>query len=485
MDLKPLPPYIADLLCCAGNSQWGKRSAIIYARVVVSMADPEIGGPLEVTVTEALTTGLKGPAWRVFLTLEPPSIMDPASYKDFVTPRGINYHYFFSPAAAGKPTLVFLHGFPSNAHECWRHQVVFFVKQGYGVLASDLLGYGGTDKPTDVAMYAKSLMSADIISIMDRENINFKVYAIGHDWGCALTSGLATFYPSRFAGFAFLALGYLTPNPEFEINSFYAGFKAIAGHECFGYWHFFKEDGADKIIADHMDAFMSILYPQDPKSWLTDMAPRDKLKEWVVSDKVTPPPSYLTEEDFTRQKTELLKGGMAGPLCWYKQYATGVVVNDDKLVPKENYIIKQPVFFAATHEDYICVPKVALVTMKDVCPILTVRDYQTDHWVQIAQPAKIARKAARKKELEGNREFGARPEHSIIAIRSTTIQNNALFSLPNFFLILGFLVAKNERKVGYYCLVENANANLFLKKAKNEIYSCFPDSQQGSEKERT
>ncbi|KAJ7493644.1 alpha/beta-hydrolase [Mycena latifolia] len=329
--------------------------------------------------------------------------MDPASYKDFVTPRGIKYHYFFSPtispAAPDKPTVVFLHGFPSNALECWRHQVNFFVKQSYGVLAPDLLGYGGTNKPTDVAFYAKSLMSADIISIMDKENINTKVYAIGHDWiypsrGCALTSGLATFYPSRFAGFAFLAAGCHTPNPDFEINSFYEGYKAIAGHECFGYWQYYLRDATTPSAQTYhelaqMDAFMSILYPQDPKSWFTDAAPRDKLKEWVISDKVTPPPSYLSDKDFNRQKAELLKGGMAGPLCWYKQYATGVVVNDDKLVPKENYVIKQPVFFAAAHEDYICVPKVALVTMKDVCPNLTVRDYQTDHWVQLAAPEKV------------------------------------------------------------------------------------------------
>jgi hypothetical protein len=41
---------------------------------------------------------------------------------------------------------------------------------------------------------------------------------------------------------------------------------------------------------------MCILYPRDPRSWLTDMAPIDKIKEWVISDKVTPPPVYLTEE---------------------------------------------------------------------------------------------------------------------------------------------------------------------------------------------
>jgi hypothetical protein len=49
------------------------------------------------------------------------------------------------------------------------------------------------------------------------------------------------------------------------------------------------------------------------------------------------------------------------------------------VVPKENYIIKQPVFFGGGHEDYVCVPKAMLFTMKDVCPNLTVREYQTGH----------------------------------------------------------------------------------------------------------
>ncbi|KAJ7576173.1 hypothetical protein C8J56DRAFT_900102 [Mycena floridula] len=181
---------------------------------------------------------------------------DQSSYKDHVMPRGINYHYFFSPAESGKPSVIFLHGFPSSAYESWHHEIVFFVKKGYGVLAPDLLGYGSTDKPTETR-------------------------------GCALTSGLATFDPSRFAAFAFLPLGYHQPKPKFEPEAFYAGSKALAVSA----FHslviiLFKEDGADKIIADHIDAFMSILYPQESKAWLTDMGPRDK---------VTPPPSYLTE----------------------------------------------------------------------------------------------------------------------------------------------------------------------------------------------
>ncbi|KAJ7840987.1 alpha/beta-hydrolase [Mycena leptocephala] len=307
--------------------------------------------------------------------------MDPASYKDFVTPRGFKYHYFFSSAdsSGSKPTLVFLHGFPSNAHE-WRHQVGFFVQRGYGVLAPDLLGYGGTAKPTNVAAYAKSLMHEGIA--------NTKVYAIGHDWGCALTSGLATFYPTRFAGFGFLSVGHLAPTPDYDFEAFNAGIKAIVGYQCFGYWYFFAE-GADKIIANHIGAFLNILYPHDPKTWLTDMAPRDKLKNWVLSHKVTPPPSYLTQEDFDVHKAELLEGSLAGPLCWYKQYTTAMVAEDDKLVPKENYIIKQPVFFAATLNDYICRPEWGLLTLKPGCPNLTIKEYHTDHWVQLAVPEQL------------------------------------------------------------------------------------------------
>lgn len=48
--------------------------------------------------------------------------MDAALYKDFKVSRGLTYHYFYSPAAAGYPTLLFLHGFPSSSF-LWHKQV--------------------------------------------------------------------------------------------------------------------------------------------------------------------------------------------------------------------------------------------------------------------------------------------------------------------------------------------------------------------------
>lgn len=125
--------------------------------------------------------------------------MDPTSFKGEVKQfdvkrssaganHALTYSYFFRPASADKPTVLFLHGFPSNAYECWRYQIAFFANKGYGVLAPDLLGYGGTSKPKEVEAYAKSLMAGDIVEILKEEKILNtqgeppKVYAIGHDW---------------------------------------------------------------------------------------------------------------------------------------------------------------------------------------------------------------------------------------------------------------------------------------------------------------
>ena len=106
--------------------------------------------------------------------------MDLQSYKNFSTSRGVKYHYFYSPAQTSKPTLLFLHGFPSTALD-WRCIAPYFKDKGYGIVAPDMLGYGGTDKPVDPALYVPSLVTKDIIEILDAEGLQ-KVIGIGHDW---------------------------------------------------------------------------------------------------------------------------------------------------------------------------------------------------------------------------------------------------------------------------------------------------------------
>lgn len=115
--------------------------------------------------------------------------MDRASYKTVRTNRGFVYNYYASApdGTNNKPTLLFLHGFPSTSYD-WRRQVEFFALKGFPVIVPDLLGYGGTDKPADAQFYAWGDMAADVIDILDAEKVE-NVIAIGHDWWVVMHGG--------------------------------------------------------------------------------------------------------------------------------------------------------------------------------------------------------------------------------------------------------------------------------------------------------
>ena len=85
----------------------------------------------------------------------------------------------YPPVSKEKPTLLFLHGFPSSAFD-WRRQFGYFTSRGYGVLAPDLLGFGGTDKPLDPAAYTLKKQVAEQIELLDCVGVG-TVVSIGHD----------------------------------------------------------------------------------------------------------------------------------------------------------------------------------------------------------------------------------------------------------------------------------------------------------------
>ena len=108
--------------------------------------------------------------------------MDPRLYKNVTVRRGLTYRYYYSPPAdAGKPTLFFIHGFPSGSCE-WARQVVHLQPRGYGILVPDCLGYGGTDKPEDVESYRVKALSDDLLDVLEAEIPSGAVIGIAHDW---------------------------------------------------------------------------------------------------------------------------------------------------------------------------------------------------------------------------------------------------------------------------------------------------------------
>lgn len=96
-------------------------------------------------------------------------------------------------AEAGRgPDLLLLHGWPQHWWE-WRHLIPPLAKH-YHVLAPDLRGWGWSDAPP--GDYAKKTFAADILALLDSENID-RTRLIGHDWGGYTSFLLALEHPER------------------------------------------------------------------------------------------------------------------------------------------------------------------------------------------------------------------------------------------------------------------------------------------------
>jgi soluble epoxide hydrolase/lipid-phosphate phosphatase len=175
------------------------------------------------------------------------SITAPNYAKTFTVSDGTHYGYIHVTAQLGKPTLLFLHGYPSSSYH-WHNQVAQCESARYGMIAPDLLGYGDTSKPTEVSAYDGTVMAKHIIELLDHEKLPV-VVGIGHDWGSIFLSTIARMFPQRFDRLVFLAVGYwATQLPFTDIDAVNEEATKMIGRPLFGYWHFFNKPEAAKIL---------------------------------------------------------------------------------------------------------------------------------------------------------------------------------------------------------------------------------------------
>ncbi|KAJ7474241.1 alpha/beta-hydrolase [Mycena latifolia] len=317
--------------------------------------------------------------------------MDPNLYKQVKTQRGFTYAYYFSPPAAGKPVLFFAHGFPCSSH-LWRAQVAFFQPHGYGIVVPDLLGYGGTDKPTDPKLYTGGGLAQDVVDILDAEGIT-QVVAIGHDWGSYLVSRMINHHPSRIAACAFVTVGYSAPSSVYkEILTQPPGLMTQrVGYENFAYMRFFSQPDAADIIEKNIDSFLCMFYPESPTIWKDNMCVEGGARAWVESNKIAPLASYMTPELAARERTVLLTDGLAAPLCWFKVNLEDAKAADDATVLPEAHFVTQPLLFVACTRDAACLPIFGDTNhAKYAKGGVTRRELDGDHWVLESHPAEIS-----------------------------------------------------------------------------------------------
>lgn len=115
--------------------------------------------------------------------------MERLNQRTITVSRSHTYTYYTHRADEGQPTVLLIHGWPDSA-EIWSGFITeHLVPNGYGAVALDCLGYGGTSKPLDEKEYDFRAMSADVVEILDTEKLA-TVACLAHDWVTNSSSSL-------------------------------------------------------------------------------------------------------------------------------------------------------------------------------------------------------------------------------------------------------------------------------------------------------
>lgn len=159
-------------------------------------------------------TGVPGP-WENHVVELPDRVTDPETGAR----APLSMHYL-AAGPVDAPRVVLLHGFPDLGYG-WR-DVIPLLSDDYRVIAPDMRGYAGTDKPE--GGYDLETLAGDIVALFDAsaaadgqtaKRAAEPVHLVGHDWGAGVGWWVATTAPERLASYTAISVPHPATFAEF------------------------------------------------------------------------------------------------------------------------------------------------------------------------------------------------------------------------------------------------------------------------------
>jgi haloalkane dehalogenase len=127
----------------------------------------------------------------------------PAKYHEW---EGLRLAYI--DEGEGQPVVLF-HGEPTWSY-LYRKIIAILLDKGYRCIAPDLIGFGRSDKPTDVGWYSYDRHVDSVASLLEAIDVLDAVFVV-HDWGGSLGLRIGTLEaPRRAARFVAMDTGLFT-----------------------------------------------------------------------------------------------------------------------------------------------------------------------------------------------------------------------------------------------------------------------------------
>ncbi|EST04643.1 Epoxide hydrolase-like protein [Kalmanozyma brasiliensis GHG001] len=346
----------------------------------------------------------------------PPSKLD-------ATPTQRRYHYLDYRPPAGVPeiaTVLLLHGFPDTSSG-WRSVIAPLKLAGYRLIIPDLLGYGLTSAPPTstasapagtqprLAEYGGRAISIDLDGLLDHaqaakgseygaekltsDGKKGRVIVLCHDWGSWLGWRFAQWYPDRVMGVCGLCVPFQAPTSKvIPIDS------VIKNVPSFGYQKFFSEERSTKIIEQHLDRFLAIIY-MIPGLFSADSANEEEIRDWHLLGKLerllTMPEfgdiplkylgrSILDKEQLEEYITMFRSRGMEGPLSWYR--TREINWQEDRELASKTLPASLPALLISPKDDVAVPPALGRTMKKHVPQVEIIEVAGSGHWVQNETP---------------------------------------------------------------------------------------------------
>jgi pimeloyl-ACP methyl ester carboxylesterase len=217
------------------------------------------------------------------------------------------------------PLVVLVHGFPESWFS-WRHQLTAIAEAGFTAAAIDVRGYGGSDKPGEVAAYDMESLTADVVGVAAALQPGAPAILVGHDWGAPIVWNSALSRPERFSAVAGLSVPFSgVPNRPFtEIFR-----EAFTDKGRFFYQAWFQEVGppeaeAQADVRGFLRKFYYGICGDAPDGTWPQKKHGATLLEGMVDPQVFPP--WLTSADLDYYVGEFERSGFFGPISRYRNH---------------------------------------------------------------------------------------------------------------------------------------------------------------------
>lgn len=183
-------------------------------------------------------------------------------------PHGITLHCRVS-GVAGRPVLLFLHGFPEGAF-IWDEQLAHFSRPengGYRCVAPYLRGFGPSSSPNEVEAYRAKHLVQDLVALIAAESPGRPLEGlVAHDWGGAVAWNLANQQPQLVKRLAIIN----SPHPGTFLRELQHNAAQQAASQ---YMHFLCRRDAEALLAENdfrrLFGFFDAPDGRAP-AWLTD-----------------------------------------------------------------------------------------------------------------------------------------------------------------------------------------------------------------------